>query len=81
MLDMKGICVSTGSACTASSSESSHVLQAIGLPDDLARSSIRITIGRENTEEDIQTAADALKEIIANLRSMSEAYLRMVKKH
>lgn len=81
MLDMKGICVSTGSACTSSSSESSHVLQAIGLPDDLARSSIRITIGRENTEEDIQTAADALKEIIANLRSMSEAYLRMVKKH
>ena len=80
MLDMKGICVSTGSACTASSSESSHVLQAIGLPDDLARSSIRITIGRENTEEDIQTTADALKEIIANLRSMSEAYLRMVKK-
>lgn len=81
MLDMKGICVSTGSACTSSSSESSHVLQAIGLPDDLARSSIRITIGRENTEEDIQTAADTLKEIIANLRSMSEAYLRMVKKH
>ena len=81
MLDMKGICVSTGSACTSSSSESSHVLQAIGLPDDLARSSIRITIGRENTEEHFQTAADALKEIIANLRSMSEAYLRMVKKH
>ena len=78
MLDMKGICASTGSACTASSSSPSHVLRAIGLPDDLARGSLRLTLGRNTTEEEIHIVVDALEEILENLRSVSEDYNRII---
>jgi cysteine desulfurase len=74
MLDMKGICASAGSACTASSHAPSHVLKAIGLPDDLARGSLRLTLGRETTQEEIDVVVDSLEEILMNLRSMSEEY-------
>jgi len=77
MLDMKGICASAGSACTASSHTPSHVLKAIGLPDDIARGSLRLTLGRETTQEDLDITIDSLEEILSNLRSLSEDYLRI----
>ena len=74
MLDLKGICASTGSACSAGSVDPSHVLLAIGLPNDIARSSLRLTLGRETTKEEIDKTIDAIKEIVSKLRSMSSAY-------
>ena len=73
-LDMKGICASTGSACTSGSLEPSHVLVAIGLPLKLARGSLRITIGEENTKEDIDFLVDTLVEVVDKLRKMSQEY-------
>lgn len=67
-LDEKGICASAGSACTAGSSEPSHVLLAIGLNDDLANGALRITIGLDNTKEDINYLVNALVEIVQSLR-------------
>lgn len=52
MLDLKGICVSTGSACDSSKQQVSHVIQAIGVPDDYSEGTIRITFGKNNTEQD-----------------------------
>ena len=66
-LDAKGICASAGSACTSGSSSPSHVLSSIGLPDDLARSSLRVTFGEDNTKEDIDYLVDSLCEIIEKL--------------
>ncbi len=77
MLDMKGICASAGSACTASSHTPSHVLKAIGLPDEIARGSLRLTLGRETTQEDLDITIDALEEILSNLRDLSEEYIRI----
>ena len=71
MLDAKGICVSTGSACSSYSLEPSHVLRAIGLTPEDAHGSIRLTIGKENTIEEIKYTIDALKETIERLRAMS----------
>jgi cysteine desulfurase len=73
-LDLKGICASTGSACTSSSLEPSHVLVAIGLPQEIAYSSFRITLGKWNTDEDIDRVIQVLPEVIADLRSMSPLY-------
>lgn len=67
-LDMKGISVSTGAACNSGSMEGSHVLAALGLSQEAIRSSIRFTLGRENTEEDINYAVKELKIIINKLR-------------
>jgi len=71
-LDMAGICASSGSACTSGSLEPSHVLLAIGLPRELARGSLRLTIGKENTEEDIDKVLEVLPQIIKRLRSISQ---------
>ena len=73
-LDLKGICVSTGSACTSSSLEPSHVLVAIGLPQEIAYSSFRMTLGKWNTDEDIDRVIQVLPEVIADLRAMSPLY-------
>jgi cysteine desulfurase len=73
-LDLKGICASTGSACTSSSLEPSHVLVAIGLPQEIAYSSFRMTLGKWNTDEDIDRVIQVLPEVIADLRSMSPLY-------
>ena len=70
MLDMKGICASSGSACTSGSLDPSHVLLAIGLPHEIAHGSLRMTLGEETTREDLDYTVDTLKEIVANLRSM-----------
>ena len=67
-LDSKGICVSAGSACSSGSSAPSHVLTSIGLPEDLAYSSIRVTFGEDNTKEDVDYLVENLCEIVQELR-------------
>ena len=79
MLDMKGICASSGSACTSGSLDPSHVLLAIGLPHEIAHGSLRLTLGADTTKEQIDTTVDAIKEIVAHLRSMSPLYEDFVK--
>lgn len=74
MLDMKGICASSGSACTSGSLDPSHVLLAIGLPHEIAHGSLRLTLGDETTKEDVDYVIDQLKEIVEKLRSMSPLY-------
>ena len=74
MLDMKGICASSGSACTSGSLDPSHVLLAIGLPHEVAHGSLRLTLSAETTKEDVDTAVEAIKEIVGRLRSMSPLY-------
>ncbi len=74
MLDMKGICASSGSACTSGSLDPSHVLLAIGLPHEVAHGSLRLTLSAETTKEDIDTTVEAIKEIVGKLRSMSPLY-------
>lgn len=71
-LDMEGICASSGSACTSGSLEPSHVLLAIGRSRELARGSLRLTIGKDNTEEDIDKVLEVLPQIIKRLRSISQ---------
>lgn len=70
-LDLECICVSTGSACSSSNLEPSHVLLALGLPPERAHGSLRFTLGRENTEEDIERVLEILPRIVAKLRAMS----------
>lgn len=81
MLDMKGICGSSGSACTSGSLDPSHVLLAIGLPHEIAHGSLRLTLGADTTKEDIDVTIDAIKEIVAQLRAMSPLYEDYMKKH
>lgn len=73
-LDMKGICASSGSACTSGSLEPSHVLLAIGLPHEIAHGSLRLTLGRDNTEEDVDYVLKALPGIVDKLRAMSPLF-------
>ena len=80
MLDMKGICASSGSACTSGSLDPSHVLLAIGLPHEIAHGSLRMTLGADTTKEDLDYVVDCLKEIVANLRAMSPLYEDFVRK-
>lgn len=68
-LDAKGICASAGSACTSGSSAPSHVLSSIGLPDELAHGSLRVTFGEENTKEDVDYLVESLCEIIKKLKN------------
>jgi cysteine desulfurase len=81
MLDSKGICASSGSACTSGSLDPSHVLLAIGLPHEIAHGSLRMTISEATTKEDMDETVDHLKAIIERLRSMSPLYEDFVKKH
>ncbi len=67
-LDAKGICASAGSACTSGSSKPSHVLTSIGLPDDLAHSSLRVSFGEDNTKEDVDYLIENLCDIVQRLR-------------
>ena len=64
MLSAKGICVSAGSACNSSSTESSHVLKAIGLTDEQAHSTIRVSFSKYNSEFEAEAAADAIVDVI-----------------
>lgn len=81
MLDMAGICASSGSACTSGSLEPSHVLLAIGLPHEIAHGSLRLTLGYENTKEELDYVADNVKRIIENLRNMSPLYEDFIKRN
>ena len=80
MLDMRGICASSGSACTSGSLDPSHVLLAIGLPHEIAHGSLRLTLGADTTKEDLDYTVDCLKGIVEQLRSMSPLYEDFMKK-
>ncbi|EET59262.1 cysteine desulfurase NifS [Marvinbryantia formatexigens DSM 14469] len=80
MLDMEGICGSSGSACTSGSLDPSHVLLAIGLPHEIAHGSLRLTLSEETTLEDIDFVVDTIKGIVGRLRDMSPLYEDFVKK-
>ena len=74
MLDAKGICASSGSACTSGSLDPSHVLIAIGLPHEKAHGSLRISLGYQNTEEEVDKLLEVLPPIVQRLREMSPLY-------
>lgn len=80
-LDMKGICASSGSACTSGSLDPSHVLLAIGLPHEIAHGSLRLTLGEDTVKEEIDYVVDALKEIVKRLREMSPLYEDFIRKN
>lgn len=81
MLDMEGIAASSGSACTSGSLDPSHVLLAIGLPHEIAHGSLRMTLGRDTTKEDIDITVEKIKAIVERLRGMSPLYEDYMKKH
>lgn len=80
MLDMDGICGSSGSACTSGSLDPSHVLLAIGLTHEIAHGSLRLTLGADTTKEDLDYVVERIKKIVEHLRSMSPLYEDFVKK-
>ena len=77
-LDLKGICASSGSACTSGSLDPSHVLLAIGLSHEVAHGSLRISIGRYNTKYEIDYLIDSLVEIVGRLREMSPLWEKFI---
>lgn len=79
MLDMEGICGSSGSACTSGSLDPSHVLLAIGLPHEIAHGSLRLTLSETNTMEEMDYVVDKVKEIVSKLRAMSPLYEDFIK--
>lgn len=81
MLDMHGICASSGSACTSGSLDPSHVLLAIGLPHEIAHGSLRISLSDDNSEEDVDYILEYLPKIISRLRQMSPLWERIVKEN
>ena len=81
MLDMHGICASSGSACTSGSLDPSHVLLAIGLPHEIAHGSLRLSFSEETTKEDVDTILQALPPIVERLRAMSPLWERIVKEN
>lgn len=81
MLDMEGICASSGSACTSGSLDPSHVLLAIGLPHEIAHGSLRFTLSEENTKEEIDKVISVLTGIVERLRGMSPLYEDFMKKN
>ena len=74
MLDYYGIMASSGSACTSGSLDPSHVLLAMGLSHEIAHGSLRLTIGEENTKEEIDYTIEKLKIVVQKLRDMSPLY-------
>ncbi len=81
MLDMAGICGSSGSACTSGSLDPSHVLLAIGLPHEIAHGSLRLSLGDENTKEEMDYVIEKVKGIVDRLRAMSPLYEDFIKKN
>lgn len=80
MLDMDGICGSSGSACTSGSLDPSHVLLAIGLPHEIAHGSLRLTLSEETTQEDLDDVVESIKKIVQKLRDMSPLYEDFMRK-
>lgn len=79
MLDAKGICASSGSACNSASLQPSHVLSAIGIPHEIIHGSIRFSIGEQNTEEEIDYVLETMPAIVERLRNMSPLWEEMMK--
>ena len=79
MLDMQGICASSGSACTSGSLDPSHVLLSIGLRHEVAHGSLRLTLSEDTTDEDIAYMAQVIPEVVGRLRDMSPLWERIVK--
>lgn len=79
LLDMNGICCSTGSACATGSLEPSHVLMAIGLPHEIAHGSLRVTFGHQNTEEEVDYIIEKVTAAVERLRAMSPVWETMMK--
>ena len=77
-LDLKGLAVSTGAACSSGAIEPSHVLMAMGLRPDQARASVRLSLGKQNTAEDIDIALGLVPETVARLRELSPSYRKQV---
>jgi cysteine desulfurase len=75
-LDLKGLAVSTGAACSSGAIEPSHVLTAMGLPPEIARASLRFSLGKQNRPDDIQFALDLVPQTVARLRELSPVYNR-----
>jgi cysteine desulfurase len=75
-LDLKGLAISTGAACSSGALEPSHVLMAMGLPGDRARASIRFSLGKQNTAEDVEFALALVPETVSRLRELSPVYRR-----
>lgn len=78
LLDMAGVCASSGSACTSGSLEPSHVLLAIGRPHEIAHGSLRLTLCEENTDEDVDQILRAVPEVVEHLRGMSPVWRDLV---
>jgi len=78
-LDLKGLSVSTGAACSSGAIEPSHVLTAMGLSADQARASIRFSLGKQNTVEDIEFALELVPEVVGRLRELSPVYRKAVR--
>ena len=79
-LDMEGICVSTGSACTSGSMEPSHVLAALGLPPRLAQGTARFSLGKDTTEAEIDEVLEKIPKIVEQMRGLSSVYKKMMKR-
>lgn len=81
MLDMKGICASSGSACTSGSLDPSHVLLAIGLIHEVAHGSLRLTLSEDNTDEEVDYILETIPAVVSRLRDMSPLWERMMKEN
>ena len=78
LLDDKGICASSGSACTSGSLDPSHVLLAIGRPHEIAHGSLRLTLSEENTDEEVDYVIKSVKEVVEYLRGISPIWNDMI---
>lgn len=81
MLDMEGVCASSGSACTSGSQAPSHVLSAMGMPENIALGTLRLTVGADTTREEADKTVNAIKKIVAELRSKSAEYQMLVRRN
>src|ERR1700722_8171673 len=80
-LDLKGLAVSTGAACSSGAIEPSHVLTAMGLPSEIARASLRFSLGKQNTTEDVEFVLNLVPQTVARLRDLSRVYNRVASSH